>query len=1035
VLADPPFSRLDFVSCRNLLIYLRPEAQAKVIARFHFALKPGAILLLGTAETIVEPDGMFELLSKPDRIYRRIGRNRTSSHDTGPQPDTDRFSDIVRRPPISVPARTRTRPASLAELGRRLVIDTYAPAAILIDAANEILFSLGPTDRYLRLAPGHSTHGLLAMARPGLRTKLRAALNTARENGAKTVVTAKIADGRRNLIFNLEILPVLEAGEDMLLVCFVEIPEIGLSAERDVAAGDVSRIAELERELEATRGELQETLRELEQSGEAQKATDEEALSVNEEHQSTNEELLTSKEELQSLNEELTALNAQLQETLERQRTTADDLQNVLYSTNVATLFLDMDLKIRFFTPATTSLFAVIAGDVGRPLSDLAALTPDGELEGDCRRVIQSQDAIERQIQSKDGIWFRRSILPYRVHGNRVEGVVITFTDVTARIHAAEALEAAKRQAETANAEKSRFLAAASHDLRQPLQTLALLASLLGKSIEGEKAVSLMARLDETVGAMTSMLDTLLDINEIEAGSVRAHPVPFPIGVMLRRIRDEFIYHAQAKELKLEVVDCSLVIESDPRLLEQMLRNLLSNAIKYTKRGRILMGCRRQHGALRIEILDTGIGIPEASLGSIFDEYTQIDNAARERSRGLGLGLAIVKRLSVLLGHRISVTSRLHKGSCFSVLVPLASSAEQSGMSSGHDGATDPANQTARILLVEDDPALRELLQLSLREEGHHVVSAPDGIAALATLPAAAPELLLVDFNLPNGMNGVELAARIRKIMGKAVPVIILTGNIAADAKRDAARLGYGMMRKPIKHGDLMKAIGHLIAATQLPAQAATNAAQASVTTDDVAAPIVYVVDDDANIRAAMIAILENSGRVTQGFATGEAFLQHYHGGTEACLLIDAVLPGMSGIDLIETLRASGQTLPAIMVTGQGDLTMAVRAMKAGATDFIEKPLAEAALLGCVERALEQSHDDSKRMAWHNDAANHVSGLTTRQREIMTLVLAGHPSKNIAADLGISQRTVENHRASIMRKTGAASVPALARLALAAEQG
>jgi two-component system CheB/CheR fusion protein len=123
------------------------------------------------------------------------------------------------------------------------------------------------------------------------------------------------------------------------------------------------------------------------------------------------------------------------------------------------------------------------------------------------------------------------------------------------------------------------------------------------------------------------------------------------------------------------------------------------------------------------------------------------------------------------------------------------------------------------------------------------------------------------------------------------------------------------------------------------------------------------------------------------------------------------------------------------MVTGQGDLTMAVRAMKAGATDFIEKPLAEAALLGCVERALEQSHDDSKRMAWHNDAANHVSGLTTRQREIMTLVLAGHPSKNIAADLGISQRTVENHRASIMRKTGAASVPALARLALAAEQG
>jgi two-component system CheB/CheR fusion protein len=195
---------------------------------------------------------------------------------------------------------------------------------------------------------------------------------------------------------------------------------------------------------------------------------------------------------------------------------------------------------------------------------------------------------------------------------------------------------------------------------------------------------------------------------------------------------------------------------------------------------------------------------------------------------------------------------------------------------------------------------------------------------------------------------------------------------------------------------------------------------------------VVYVVDDDELVRAALRDALENDGRAVEDFSGCEAFLAAYRPGRNACLLIDAYLPGLSGIDLLRHLHDLGDRLPAIMITGNGEVSMAVQAMKAGASDFIEKPIGHGELLACVNRAFEQGLDASKKIAWRDDAAHHIAGLTLRQRQIMEMVLAGHPSKNIAADLGISQRTVENHRAAIMKKTGSTSLPALARLVVAA---
>ena len=192
------------------------------------------------------------------------------------------------------------------------------------------------------------------------------------------------------------------------------------------------------------------------------------------------------------------------------------------------------------------------------------------------------------------------------------------------------------------------------------------------------------------------------------------------------------------------------------------------------------------------------------------------------------------------------------------------------------------------------------------------------------------------------------------------------------------------------------------------------------------------MVDDDDGLRETMRELLEAEGRRVEGYASGEAFFDAYHPGSDGCLLVDAGMPGMSGLDVLRRLKAEGHRLPAIMITGDGDVPMAVQAMRAGAADFIEKPIGREELLASLERALEQNRDSAKLSAWREAAAARIATLTARQRQIMDLVLAGHPSKNIAADLGISQRTIENHRAAIMKKTGSNSLPALIRLALAA---
>ena len=1154
LLADAPFSRIDLISCRNVLIYLSPEAQEQILSLFHFALRGNGVLFLGSSETVGTLGDRFAPISKKHHIFRHIGRSRPGEVSF---PVT---ANDYGRTSLPEAARKRaTRHQPFGALAEQSLLAAYAPASVLINAHREGLHFFGATDRYLKVPTGEASQDILVMAREGLRSKLRAAIQRAGDDQVRTLVTgARVEINGGPIDVNIGVLPVHGEGEGYLLVSFTdEAKREPRPTGQGESAADTSRIVELEQELESMRAELKSAIRELEIANEEHKAINEEAMSVNEEFQSTNEELETSKEELQSLNEELNALNSQLQETVERQRATSDDLNNILNSSDVATLFLDCALKIRFFTPATKALFNVIATDIGRPLGDLTHRFADANLLADARTVLETLEPARREVEADNGAWYNCSILPYRSDAMRAEGVVITFAgiseikaaqqeiqaaraysdsiiatiseplvvldeglrvisasssfyrvfavdpqatvgrqlheaadyldvpdlraflaslpadgaltkdaeiavtlptlghvvlamnarviheepsarrkilvaidDVTEAKRVGEILAAAKAQAERANMGKSRFLAAASHDLRQPLQTISLLQGILAKRVTDASTLKLVDRLDETVSSMSSMLDKLLDINQLEAGIVHPEVIDFSINSLLDQLRTEFTYHAAEKGLRWSVVPSRLAVRSDPRLLEQMLRNLLSNAVKYTKEGKILLGCRRRSEKLRIEVLDTGIGIPAMEVQRIFEEFHQLDNPARESSRGLGLGLSIVQRLGELLGHPIDVRSLPGSGSVFAIEVPLGDHSGVTVPFTREQEKDDDAPLSGVILVIEDDPAVRETIKLLLDGEGHRTSVAVDGASAveLAAQEATRPDLVIADYNLPHDVNGLDIIASLQSQLPHQIPAIVLTGDISTDTLREIARHGCIHLNKPVKAQQLTRLIRRLL--IKAPPSVPESVPQLALPRDGRKTSTVFVVDDDAAVREATRDLLQENGYAVEVFADGEAFLRADR--FEGCLLVDARMPGMTGLELIERLKADGRALPTIMITGSGDVPLAVEAMKAGAVDFIEKPIGHVELLASIERALDQSGDAMKPSQSRDAAVTSVASLTARQRQIMDLVLAGYPSKNIAADLGISQRTVDNHRAAIMKKTGSKSLPALIRLAIAA---
>jgi two-component system CheB/CheR fusion protein len=292
------------------------------------------------------------------------------------------------------------------------------------------------------------------------------------------------------------------------------------------------------------------------------------------------------------------------------------------------------------------------------------------------------------------------------------------------------------------------------------------------------------------------------------------------------------------------------------------------------------------------------------------------------------------------------------------------------------------------------------------------------------------PDLIVSDYILPGGMNGAQTVQALRSALGRQVPVVFLTGDIRSASLRDTELADSIRLAKPVTPDELSRAVQQLLAVPPTTGEAEAPPPAASIDAGEAAT--IFVVDDNRGVREAMREVLSTAGYRVEAFASGEAFLAFPAGG-KSCFVIDVRLPGISGLELLARLAAVGNTAPAILITGHGEVALAVAAMRAGAFDFLEKPVRPQELLACIDRALRHITTPAERASWRTAAALRIAGLTAREREVMDLVVAGHANKGIAARLYISQRTVETHRANVMKKMGAASLSDLVRLGLAAQ--
>jgi two-component system CheB/CheR fusion protein len=463
LLRDAPFSKLDLISCRNLLIYLTSDLQNRLIPLFHYALNDSGYLFLGTSENVSRHPRLFSVVDKTHRIFRR----RPQMERRLPEFPLTTPDGLKRR--TAPPARPGVEHEPLQALAERLLIERYGPAYVIVNAEGEVLHGSARTGKYLELAAGTPRMDVFSMARPGLRPDLRAGLHKAANSGhvatQKNVIVGTNG-GSQSIDLIVHPIRTTAALEMLYMVIFQDIGGVMSTSDADIAYSaderESANIRQLEMELRSARERLQTTREELESSNEELKSGNEELSSMNEELQSANEELETSKEELQSINEELQTVNTELNARVEELSRANSDIANLLESTQIATVFLDRNLAVKSFTPAAKDLFRLVESDTGRPLTHVRARFQSDTVQEDAERVLRTLSTIERQVQSNynDARYVMR-MMPYRTVDNVIGGVVITFVDVT-RISAAEAR-----------------IVDLTHDLRNRVQSLETLLNLL----------------------------------------------------------------------------------------------------------------------------------------------------------------------------------------------------------------------------------------------------------------------------------------------------------------------------------------------------------------------------------------------------------------------------------------------------------------------------------------------------------------------------------------------------------------------------
>ncbi len=446
IIMDPPFTKLDFLCCRNLLIYLTAEVQKKLMPLFHYSLNPDGVLLLGSSETVGSGSDLFHSLSSKSRLFRRIESPR------GREPiELPASFSLGSSNGNELAAATKVT-VSLQSQADQLILRNYAPPTVLANDKGDIFYISGRTGKYLEPAAGKANWNLFAMVRDGLRFELSSAFQKAlrqKESVHLHGLKVETNGGAQHVDVSVQRLDEPGPLQGLVIIVFTDVPT-PVPAKAFKAPANSARLTEAELELHRVRAEAQATHEEMQTSQEEIRSANEELQSTNEELQSTNEELTTSKEEMQSLNEELQTVNAELQAKVDELSRSSNDMKNLLDSTDIATLFLDRSLNVRRYTPQATKIIKLIPSDVGRPVTDLVSDLNDTTMAADVREVLRTLICQEKPLTTPDGRWFTVRIMPYRTMDDRIDGVVITFTDITV----AKALEAKLRSQQTSIADK-----------------------------------------------------------------------------------------------------------------------------------------------------------------------------------------------------------------------------------------------------------------------------------------------------------------------------------------------------------------------------------------------------------------------------------------------------------------------------------------------------------------------------------------------------------------------------------------------------
>jgi two-component system CheB/CheR fusion protein len=674
VLHDPPFSRMDVISCRNFFIYLQPEAQTRVLETFHFASNPNGLLFLGASESVGDSSLFSALPKTSQRLFRRTtlpyrALPRVAAAD--PQPGSSPAA-----PPLGSAA---TSPRfSYGALHVRM-LEQYASASVIVNERLDVVHMSSDAGRFLRLGPGEPNHNLLGLTRADLRRVLRTALHQAFDGGTPTSrrVSMTIDDVARQV--DVQVRPSLpddSMGRFALIVFDVADADTTLSiAPADpINAGHERAETELDEELRRTRDLLESTSQAHDRSVAELQTVNEELQSINEEQRAAAEELETGREEIQAINEELTTINQEHQSTIEELKRTNGDLQNLIESTEIGTIFLDRAMRVRRFTPAVTRLFNFVATDQGRPLAHITHRLKYADLLEDVARVLRSLQRIECEVDSETDESYIVRINPYRSLDGANEGAVLTFFDNTVQHRISKELQAAKVTAETANLAKTTFLSTLSHEFRTPLNGILGYADLLeiGEPLTHEQRVR-VERIKAGGWHLAAMIDDILSFAKLDAGhevveleSIDAHAVAGEASALIVPAA-----HAKGLAFVTDTPDMPIEMVTDPGKVRQILVNLCGNAVKYTHTGRIQLSVRAVGRRVRFSITDTGIGIAPEHMDKIFERFWQVNGASTRAAGGMGIGLAAAREYARLLHGDVEVESTLGTGTTFHLWLPV----------------------------------------------------------------------------------------------------------------------------------------------------------------------------------------------------------------------------------------------------------------------------------------------------------------------------------------------------------------------------